>query len=298
MDVSWDDLRLFLASWHAGSFSGAAEALGCSQATLSRRIAALEEALGQPLFDRTRRGLVPTEAARALQPHVAGMAGCVEAAGAELEGLSDEPSGVVRIAVPPGVAVDLLPLLAMELRRRHPAICLEVLSDNLALDLSLREAEIALRSTRPGGGDLVSRRLPDIPQVLCAAPSLIAALPEQPTLADVPLLQWSHELAHIPLARWIHQALDGRAPALLTNSFLAMRAAALAGVGAMLLPEVQATVAGLAVVPVDAPPCPIGSWYLVVPRPLRRIPRVAVVVALILEGVEALERGAWPFSSP
>ncbi|HHO50679.1 MAG TPA: LysR family transcriptional regulator [Deltaproteobacteria bacterium] len=72
-----------------------------SQATLSRHIAALEESLGMPLFDRTRRGLVPTDAARALLPHAEAMAASAGAGLAAIEGLCAEPSGGGRVAVPP-----------------------------------------------------------------------------------------------------------------------------------------------------------------------------------------------------
>ncbi len=119
-------------------------------------------------------------------------------------------------------------------------------------------------------------------------PALIDALPAGASLCHVPLLQWAPELAHIPLARWIAGGLGDSEPALTTNSFLAMREAARVGLGAMLAPRFQARRAGLRVVPVPTPPLPEGGTYLVVPRPLRQIPRIAAVVDQLVEDVEAL----------
>ena len=295
MELSWDDLRLFRAAYASGSLSAAATELGIGQATMSRRIAAMEDRIGHVLFDRTRRGLAPTAAAHALRPHVDAMAAGALDAAAAIAALEAEPAGLVRIAAPEGVAVDLLPRLVPPLGRRYPRIRLAILSDNLARDLSLREADLALRSIRPDGGDLLLRRLPDVPLGLYASPALIAALPPDPTLAHVPLLQWSDDMAHIPMARWIAAALGDRPPAHATNSFLAMRALAASSAGAMLVPGFQGRLAGLVEVPVATPPAPVVPWYLVVPRPLRPIPRVAAVVDLLTEAIDAaVATGRWP----
>lgn len=293
MDTSWDDLRLFLAAAEAGSLSGAAARLGLGQATLSRRVAALEERLGTRLFQRSRAGLLPTAAAEALLPHARAMAEAARMGGAALQGAEARPEGPVRIACPPGLGADLLPPLLPALRRRHPGIQVSILTGNFTLDLLRHEADIALRGVRPPGGDLVLRRLSSVPLGVFASPAYAAGLdPGQP----LEWLQWSAELAHIPMARWIAQRLAGRPPAMLSNDFLAMRAAAVAGLGAMVLPTLQGHIAGLVPLDGDWPPLPEAPLYLVVPGALRRVPRVAAVVDFIAE-VAAGDLGAltaWP----
>lgn len=295
MDVAWSDLQLFLAAWEAGTLTGAAKATGLGQATLSRRMAALEEQLGLTLFDRSRGGLRPTDAARALHPHVEAMARAARQAGAALQDLEARPAGRVRIACPPGVAVDLLPPLLPILARRHPLIEVELLADNLMADLARHEVDVALRSEAPTSGDLVFRRLGAVRVGVFASPAYVAALPPDATLRALAWITWSDDMAHIPAARWVALHLEGRPAALRSNSFLAMRAAAQAGVGCVLIPEVQARVGGLVRVPVPTPDLGEVPWFLVTPRALRRVPRVAAVVDFLTEalaGADMLE--AWP----
>ncbi|MCB9759702.1 MAG: LysR family transcriptional regulator [Alphaproteobacteria bacterium] len=294
MDESWDDLRLFLAAAQAGSFTAAARRLGLGQATLSRRIAALEERCGHVLFDRSRDGLHLTPAAEALLPHAEAMSEAGRLGVAALSGLEPGPAGVVRLAVPPGTAVDLIPPLLPLLRRRYPDLRLEVLSDNTARDLSRHEADVAIRSLRPTSGDLVFRRLGESALSVWASPDYVAALPKGATEADLDWVQWSSDLAHIPMATWVEARLAGRAPAFTSNSFLAMRAAAQHGAGAMVLPGLQGRLAGLVPVPVCLPPLPVLPFYVVSHRALRHVPRVAAVVDFIEEAMRDGEPDVWP----
>lgn len=293
--LSWDDLRLFLAAYQSGSLSAAAERLGLGQATLSRRIAALEAAIGRMLFDRTRTGLVPTEAALRLLPHAEAMAAHALGAHSALQGLEEEPAGLVRVALPEGIGVDIVAPLLPALYRRYPKLRVELLAENRLVDLGRREADLALRGRRPEGEDLLAQRLPDVPIGLYAAPSLVQALPRPIDLEDLPLLQYSADLLDMPIARWLEQLAPGRTPILSSNSFLVLRAAAAAGVGAMALPSLQARPVGLVEIPVEIPPLEPVPWYLVVPRPLRSVPRVAVLVDLIGEAIrEGVGQGSWP----
>lgn len=283
--MDWDDLRLFLAAWEHGSLTAAGEALGLSQATLSRRLAALEAGTGQRLFERRRSGLVATAAAVALHPHAVAMAEAARQAGAALQGLEVEPEGVVRLAMAPGVAVELLPLLLTRLAARYPKVRLEVLADHHLVDVDQHEADVALRNAAPTRGDLTWRRLAEVSIGIYAAPSYVAGLGPAPTLADLDWVTYSAELAHLPQAVFVREALAGRAPAFSSNNFLVLRAAAMHGVGCVILPDVQGRAAGLVRLPVELPGAPKGPFFLVVPRALRNVPRVAAVVELVEEVV-------------
>jgi DNA-binding transcriptional LysR family regulator len=280
MDVSWDDWRVVHAAWTTGSFTAAAEVLGIGQATVSRRVAQVEEALGQVLFDRHRTGLVPTSAARAVWPHLEAMTAAAHGAARAVEGLETEAAGVVRIAGPPGLCVDWITEVARRVARDHPRLRLDVLADIQARDLDRREADIAVRAMPTDRGDLLVRRLTTVAGGLYAAPSLVASLSPEATLAEVPMVAWSAELAHIPLARYL-ASLSDRPPALTTNDYLVLRAAVIAGIGASVLSTDEARRFGLVPVPIAgarSEPMPRMDLFLVVHRALRHVPRVAVVI--------------------
>jgi len=284
----WDDLRIFLAAAETGSFTRAARQLGVGQATISRRVAALEDRVGQMLFERRGRGLLPTPAADALRPHAERMAEAARSCDAAVQGLNAEPRGRVRIAVPPGVAVDLMPEFAKLVRRRHPHVRLDVLSDNFTRDLSRHDADIAIRSVRPESGDLLVRRLGQSSLGVFASRAVVSALPDPIDPEALEWITWSPEMAHIPAARWIAAQLGDRPPAFVTNSFLAMGAAAAADLGCVVFPGFQAHLVGLVPVPVTMEPLPDVPFWMAIPRALRQIPRVARVAELLVERVAAM----------
>ncbi len=293
--LEWSDLKYFLAALEAGTLSGAAEQLGVAQATMSRRVAGLEEQLGHVLFDRSRGGLHPTEAAVLLRPHAEAMAEAADQAAAAMSGLEARPAGVVRLAVPPGLAVDLIPVVIARLRDLAPDLRLEVLADNRYVDLARREAEIAIRALPPEQGDLVFRRLPDVPLAAFVsrdyAQRLRARLGDPVAPADVDWIQYNAELLRIPVAQWVERARGDKPAAYTSNNFLAMRAAAMAGLGAMLLPVPQGRAAGLVPLEEIVVELPEVRWYLVVHRALRRVPRIVAVLDLLDELIREVSRG-------
>lgn len=280
MDGSWDDWRFVHAAWEHGSFTAAAEALGVGQATVSRRVAQVEEGLGHALFERHRTGLVPTAAARALRPHLDAIAAAADGATRALAGLEAEPAGVVRITGTPGFCVDVLPRLARRLLESHPAIRLEALSDMDVRDLERREADLALRLAPTSHGDLLVRRLAALQPDFYASPELLARLPGRVPLSQVPFVQFTEAMAHLPTARMVERVTEVPA-SFQSNDYLALRAAAAAGLGAILCSAQEARWLGLVPVPHDLPPLQARPVYLVVHRALRHVPRIAVVVDAI-----------------
>ncbi|MEZ4317629.1 MAG: LysR family transcriptional regulator [Myxococcota bacterium] len=285
-DLAWDDWRFVHAAWKTGSFTAAAEVLHVGQATVSRRVAQVEERVGHVLFDRHRTGLVPTEAVRAVLPHLEALAAAAHGASRALEGLEVAPEGTVRVAAPPGMCVDWMPVLAARLSVEHPGVNLEVLADILPRDLERREADIALRMVPSPDSDLVVRRLTSVSGGLFATPEVVARLPPNPTMADVPMVHWAGEHAEIALGRFLRQLSPGP-PAFATNDYLVLRAAVLAGLGASLLSETEARTHGLVPVPVPLE-LPTVDVFLVVHRALRKVPRVSVVIDAIDALVAAL----------
>lgn len=147
---TWEYYRSFLAVLDEGSLTGAAKALGLTQPTLARHIELLEAGLGgAALFTRSPRGLLPTERARALEPHARTMdsaaAALVRAASGEL----DVVEGAVRITASEVVGVELLPAMLRDLHAQHPRLSFEIVASNQSADLLRRDADIAVRMVRP-----------------------------------------------------------------------------------------------------------------------------------------------------
>ncbi|MCB9668513.1 MAG: LysR family transcriptional regulator [Alphaproteobacteria bacterium] len=283
MDASWDDWQVVVVAWRTGSFSAAADALGIAQATVSRRVARLEEQVGHALFDRHRTGLVPTPAAHALRPHLEALEAAAVGARRALEGLETDPEGTVRITAPPAMCVDWMPTLALRLRERHPALRLEVIADVARADLGRREADLAVRAMPTDDPDLLIRRITTLSGGLYASADLVAGLPDPCTLADVPLVTWSSDFAHIAVARFL-AGLSSRPPAFMANDHLVLREAVRRGLGASLFGDREAATVGLVPVPVALPELPGLPIYLVVHRALRGVPRVRAVI----EAIDAL----------
>ena len=158
-DFDWSLARTFLAALESGSLLGAAKRLGSSQPTVGRQIAELESQLGVALFERTGRGLVPTQSALQL----AASAQAMEVAALQLarsgSGAQKQVSGTVRITASQPVACYLLPPILSDMRRALPEIQVEIESSNVVSNLLRREADIALRMVRPDQATLVARKI-------------------------------------------------------------------------------------------------------------------------------------------
>ena len=161
-NIGWELYRSFLGVLREGSLSGAARALGITQPTAGRHVAALEEALGVVLFTRSQVGLLPTEVALALRTHAEAMestaASLQRAASSQGEGVR----GVVRVSASEVIGVEVLPPIVARLREAHPALKVELVLTNRVQDLLRREADIAVRMVRPRQEQLVARRIGNI----------------------------------------------------------------------------------------------------------------------------------------
>ena len=166
----WSLVRSFLAVARTGSLSAAARRLALTQPTVGRHVAEMERHLGATLFTRSPGGLVPTEAARALVAHAEAMenamAALERAAGAG--GDREAPRGTVRITTSPAMGVEVLPEILAGLRASQPGIVLELLLGNQIDDILRREADIAVRMTRPTQTGLVARRIGTVALALYA----------------------------------------------------------------------------------------------------------------------------------
>jgi len=126
LDHGWDLYRTFLAVVREGSLSAAARRIGIAQPTAGRHVRALEKSVGAPLFTRSQRGLVATEAALALVPHAEAMAAAADALTRVSSGGARGESGTVRLTAGEMMGCEVLPPLLAEFSRRYPRIHLEL----------------------------------------------------------------------------------------------------------------------------------------------------------------------------
>jgi DNA-binding transcriptional LysR family regulator len=158
----WHLFRTFLAVVREGSLSSAARALGTTQPTMGRQVAALEASLRVKLFTRSLDGLSPTEAGLRLIPSAEAMAAAVEAAQRSASGEIGEERGTVRITVSDMVGNEVLPPILATIHAEHPGISVELALSNRNEDLLRGDADIAVRMVRPTQGALVAKRIGQI----------------------------------------------------------------------------------------------------------------------------------------
>jgi DNA-binding transcriptional LysR family regulator len=182
---SWDELRTFVEVSRDGSLSGAARRLGLTQPTVGRHIDALEAALGLTLFTRSPRGLTPTPAALALEPHVEAMATAAAALGRAASGDAAADRGAVRVTASDVIGCEVLPAILSTFHATHPGIAIELALSNRTADLARRDADIAVRMVRPTQSGLVARRIGSSRIGLYAHRDYLARFGEPRSLADL-----------------------------------------------------------------------------------------------------------------
>jgi DNA-binding transcriptional LysR family regulator len=291
--LRWDDAQVLLALLRDRSFSGAGVRLGVNASTASRRLDALEAALRVHLFDRTPDGVLPTAAAEELGPHAEAMERAAAGLALAAQGREALPEGEVRLTAPPGVAEFLVAPALPRLLRLHPRLRLSLDASIAYADLTRREADLALRTTRPTSGDLVVKKLGDAWGSVYAAPSYAAELGTLRRLDQARWINWGDDLGHLPPARLVAERVPEASVLLRTSHMGTQLAAAAAGVGALLVDPHTAKVCGLVEVPLAAalrrtlPALHGGALWLVVHRALRDIPRIAAVWTFLEEAARA-----------
>jgi len=169
----WDDVRFFLAVAREGTLSGAARVLGVGHVTVGRRVAMLENRLGVKLVNRTPDGFTVTSAGNAILTQAASM----EAAALSLErtaaGRDSIAAGSVRVATTEGLAQQVIAPAIAALRQDHPELQVDVLAGVRSLDISRREADLAVRFLRPSDPELICRKLGEAGYALYASPKYL-----------------------------------------------------------------------------------------------------------------------------
>ncbi|MCA0406081.1 MAG: LysR family transcriptional regulator [Proteobacteria bacterium] len=159
--MDWDNMRAFLAVARQGQFLGASRILKVNQATVARRVTALEADLRATLFERSTTGVSLTEAGRDLLVRAERMESEMLQAEAELRKQDVQLNGVVRIGAPDGFTTYFLISALKGLMDRHPGIEIQLVPMPLAVSLARREVDIAITIEEPAAGRFVARKLTD-----------------------------------------------------------------------------------------------------------------------------------------
>ncbi|MCV0397606.1 MAG: LysR family transcriptional regulator [Rhizobiaceae bacterium] len=245
MALDWDKLRVFHAAAEAGSFTHAAESLKLSQSAISRQVSALEQDVGVPLFHRHARGLVLTEQGEILYRTAHDVLMKLENVRVRLTEAKDLPSGSLRVTTTVGLGSGWLTERIQEFLDLYPDIQLQLILANEELDLTMRQADCAIRLRQPQQPDLIQRRLFTVHFHLYASPGYIAKHGRPSSIADLD----NHRIVtfgepvpgHLADMNWLETAgrPEGskRLANLQINNILSIKVAVQRGAGIAMLPD-------------------------------------------------------------
>ncbi len=285
--IAWDDLRYLLAIAQKGSLAQAAKQLGVDHSTLSRRLTALEQALGTKLFTRSSEGLTGSAALSELLPRIEEMQRQVDAIERSIGGFDQRISGHVRVTISEALSGYLVQRLG-QLRTQHPELMVDVYAGNQSFDLLRGEADIAVRVREVTEPDLVTRKLTQTVWALYANASYIArhgTLSAPDALHGHDLVGYDASLRATPGGLWLDAHGAGAKVVLRSNSIVSAMNAASVGLGIAAIP---CFLGDLEPALQRAAAATIGQRdiWLVVHPDLARVARVRVVMDYLIECFE------------
>ena len=257
--MEWSDVRIFLAVARGGSLGEAARSLGVSHPTVGRRIKALEDEAGQPIFRRTSDGLVLTDVGDAVLAMAESMENSALSIERRLAGNHQRLEGLLRISSADWFAGYVLAPVLAELGRRHPAVVPEVIASYRLLDLSRRDADVAFRIVPFSEPDIVQRRLMRMSYGLYGTAETARAAQKEP--ASVGLILMNTAQSHFPDVAWLIDKFPG-SPRVFTSTSRSVQAQmCLRNMGIAVLPRpLGDALAGLQRIDTPDPPPTRDIW--------------------------------------
>jgi DNA-binding transcriptional LysR family regulator len=284
--LDWGNLRFFLELARTGSLSKAARRMGVDRNTVARRVVALERELELSLFERGPQGWSRTAAGDDLAALASQVEQDVLALARHADARDRALSGTVRLTTATHLSAHLLVPGLPELTRLHPGLVLEIAADQRNFDLTLREADLALRMGRPHDAALVTRKLSDVAYGLYASRRAGPGHPRAVDFGADAFVGFDESLASTPQERWLARVAPERRVAFRCNSTLSLVEAARLGVGVAVLPCFIAEHDPL-LERLDGPVPVNHELWLLVHGDLRRTPRVRAVIEWVDGLVEA-----------
>lgn len=238
--MRWDDLKFFLAVARTGQLTTAAKGLKVDNATVARRIRALEADLDAQLFDRNPKGYSLTEVGQRLLPSAEAMETTTLQAQAQVQGRDESLEGVVRLGAPDGFGSFFLAPRIHKLVRRHPKLELQLVAMPRVFSLAKREADLTIAVTRPTSGRLLASKLTDYHLRLYAAPDYLKEHPPIRSLEDLrhhAMIGYIPDLIFDPKLDYMPNFGRKMVPQISSSNLIAQLYATLAGAGICILPD-------------------------------------------------------------
>ena len=280
--MDWDKLRVFHAVADAGSFTHAGDTLSLSQSAVSRQVHALEESLGVMLFHRHARGLILTEQGELLYRSVHDVFHQLAMTEAVLTDSKERPEGPLRITTTVAFGSTWLTRVIKRFIDDYPGIEVSLILADTDLDITMREADCAVRFAMPTRGDLIQRHLRTVRSRLYASPDYLRVHGMPKSLEDLdghlivfgddgpvptPSINW-------PLALQVHD--HGLRPVLKVNNIYGIYRAVVSGLGIASLPSYMARLSPELVHVLPDLVGPEIDMYFVYPEELRDSMRISM----------------------
>ena len=292
--MDWDKLRIFHAAASAGSFTHAGDELDMSQSAVSRQVSALEQELGTALFHRHARGLILTEQGEHLFRTARDVYVRLEAAKARLSDTKQRPSGVLRVTTTVGLGSTWLTARLNEFVDHYPDIELDIILSDNELDLSMRQADAAIRLRQPVQPDLIQRKLFTVHFHLYASKEYLERYGNPRTIADLDnhrvISFGSKPPPYLRDINWLERAGrtpdNPRLPALRINNIFAVKRAVQHGAGIAMLPDYLIDAESRLVQLIPGADVPSFDTYFVYPSELRNTARITAFRDFLLSKAE------------
>ncbi|MFZ5896270.1 MAG: LysR family transcriptional regulator [Myxococcota bacterium] len=234
--ADWDDLRYALAVADAGSLASAARQLGVDHTTVLRRVAALERELGARLFERLPTGYALTGAGEELVAAARQVSETVAQVERRIIGQDLRLTGTLRVATTDTLARALIPSALAAFAATHPELNVELTTSTSMVNLTKREADVAIRAARKVPENLVGRRVAQVAFALYASRNYLKQRPARRPLEKHVFVGLDDSLANTTIALWMKSALPHACVRLRTDTLTAACSAAEAGLGVAALP--------------------------------------------------------------
>lgn len=286
----WDDVRYFLAVAEAGSLQGAAHDLGVNHSTVFRRITGFEKSTGTRLFERLPDGYHLTLAGEELLAHARRAGEEIDLLSLKVLGKDYRPSGKIRLTAPDNIAYEFLPPYLVSFLEDYPDIDLEIVVGAESLDLTRREADVAIRATTEPPPHLIGRRVADLGWSFFAGRAY-AQSPDAPMryeeLAQHRLIGADGPLRRLPPFRRLDAELSSHIR-MRCSTLNAMSAIAAANFGVALMPDDQQrpTLSRL----FGAEPVFKSTLWILTHPELRRTERIRLLIDHLFESLRGDSR--------
>ena len=279
--LNWDDLRIFLAVARTGRNAAAASRLNLDHTTVTRRVVALENAIGATLIHRSPRGIALTENGRALVEYAERIEAEAIALTENMSGTNKRLTGTVRLATPEAFGSYLVAPNVHHFVAKQPGIELELVAETRPFSLANREADIAIVLSCPPDGRAVVQKLTNYQLGLYASRDYIermGPITDVEQLKNHPFVWYIEDLIHLPQLRFLNDVIDEAHVVFRSTSIVAQQNAVATGTGLGVLHSFAAAQDPRLVPILSDKVILTKSYWITIHAEYRGLPRIRAVI--------------------